>query len=178
LGAATAQDGGVLSLLALAEQPYADGTALPTGLALTTTLLQALGDAGINAPLWSATCGAVSVGRSDALTAPAQATLWGLGAVAGVEYPERWAGMLDLPSDLDERAGVRLAAVLAGLDAEDQIAIRPSGVYGRRLVRARPAEETTADAFDPDGTVLITGGTGALGAHVARRLARSGARHL
>ncbi|MEH0434506.1 SDR family NAD(P)-dependent oxidoreductase [Streptomyces scabiei] len=178
LGAATAPDGGVLSLLALAEQPYADGTALPTGLALTTTLLQALGDAGINAPLWSATCGAVSVGRSDALTAPAQATLWGLGAVAGVEYPERWAGMLDLPSDLDERAGVRLAAVLAGLDGEDQIAIRPSGVYGRRLVRARPAEETTADAFDPDGTVLITGGTGALGAHVARRLARSGARHL
>ncbi|MEH0656618.1 SDR family NAD(P)-dependent oxidoreductase [Streptomyces stelliscabiei] len=178
LGAGAAPDGGVLSLLALAEQPYAEGSALPTGLVLTTLLLQALGDAGINAPLWSATCGAVSVGRSDALTAPAQATLWGLGAVAGVEYPERWAGMLDLPSDLDERAGGRLAAVLAGLDGEDQIAIRPSGVYGRRLVRARPAEETTADVFEPDGTVLITGGTGALGAHVARRLARSGARHL
>ncbi|BBC30134.1 Polyketide synthase [Streptomyces graminofaciens] len=178
LGASTAPDGGVLSLLALAEEPYADGTALPTGLALTTTLLQALGDAGINAPLWSATSGAVSVGRSDALTAPAQATLWGLGAVAGVEYPERWAGLIDLPADLDDRSGGRLAAVLAGLDGEDQIAVRPSGVYGRRLVRALPVEETTEGSWKPDGTVLITGGTGALGAHVARRLARSGARHL
>ncbi|MGW0824747.1 type I polyketide synthase [Streptomyces sp. NPDC002845] len=178
LGALAAPDGGVLSLLALAEEPYADGSALPAGLALTTTLLQALGDAGINAPLWSATSGAVSVGRSDALTAPAQATVWGLGAVAGVEYPERWAGLIDLPSDLDDRSGGRLAAVLAGLDGEDQIAIRPSGVYGRRLVRALPVEETTEVAWKPSGTVLITGGTGALGAHVARRLARSGARHL
>ncbi|MEW2119925.1 type I polyketide synthase, partial [Streptomyces sp. NPDC005474] len=178
LGALTAPTGGVLSLLALAEEPYADASALPTGLVLTTTLLQALGDAGINVPLWSATSGAVSVGRSDALTAPAQATLWGLGAVAGVEYPERWAGLIDLPADLDDRSGGRLAAVLAGLDGEDQIAIRPSGVYGRRLVRALPAEETTQGGWTPDGTVLITGGTGALGAHVARRLARSGARHL
>ncbi|MEV0041833.1 type I polyketide synthase, partial [Streptomyces sp. NPDC050804] len=32
--------------------------------------------------------------------------------------------------------------------------------------------------FDPAGTVLITGGTGALGGHVARGLAREGARHL
>ncbi|MEU1557332.1 type I polyketide synthase [Streptomyces scabiei] len=178
LGALTAPSGGVLSLLALAEQPYTDGTALPTGLALTTTLLQALGDAGINAPLWSATCGAVSVGRSDALTAPAQATLWGLGAVAGVEYPERWAGLVDLPADLDDRSGGRLAAVLAGLDGEDQVAIRPSGIYGRRLVRALPGDETAPVAWKPDGTVLITGGTGALGAHIARRLARSGTRHL
>ncbi|WP_217181316.1 type I polyketide synthase [Streptomyces sp. AC495_CC817] len=178
LGALTAPSGGVLSLLALAEQPYTDGTALPTGLALTTTLLQALGDAGINAPLWSATCGAVSVGRSDALTAPAQATLWGLGAVAGVEYPERWAGLVDLPADLDDRSGGRLAAVLTGLDGEDQVAIRPSGIYGRRLVRALPGDETAPVAWKPDGTVLITGGTGALGAHIARRLARSGTRHL
>ncbi|WP_215451754.1 type I polyketide synthase [Streptomyces sp. ATCC 21386] len=178
LGALTAPSGGVLSLLALAEQPYTDGTALPTGLALTTTLLQALGDAGINAPLWSATCGAVSVGRSDALTAPAQATLWGLGAVAGVEYPERWAGLVDLPADLDDRSGGRLAAVLTGLDGEDQVAIRPSGIYGRRLVRALPGDETAPVAWTPDGTVLITGGTGALGAHIARRLARSGTRHL
>ncbi|MDX3745665.1 type I polyketide synthase [Streptomyces sp. AK08-02] len=178
LGALTTPDGGVLSLLALAETPYADGSALPTGLALTTTLLQALGDAGINAPLWSATSGAVSVGRSDALTAPAQATLWGLGAVAGVEYPERWAGLIDLPADPDDRAGSRLAAVLAGLDGEDQVAVRPSGVYGRRLVRALPAEATTPGGWKPEGTVLITGGTGALGAHVARRLARTGARHL
>ncbi|MFJ2444562.1 type I polyketide synthase, partial [Streptomyces sp. NPDC087658] len=180
LGALPAPDatGGVLSLLALAEEPYAEGTALPAGLALTVALLQALGDAGIDAPLWCATSGAVSVGRSDALTAPAQAALWGLGVVAGGEYPQRWGGLIDLPSDLDDRSGARLAAVLTGTGGEDQIAVRPSGAFGRRLVRARPAEGTPGPGWTPTGTVLITGGTGALGAHVARGLARSGARHL
>ncbi|WP_346168625.1 SDR family NAD(P)-dependent oxidoreductase, partial [Streptomyces javensis] len=32
--------------------------------------------------------------------------------------------------------------------------------------------------WEPSGTVLVTGGTGALGAHVARWLARAGAEHL
>ena len=37
---------------------------------------------------------------------------------------------------------------------------------------------TIPRAADPDGTVLITGGTGALGAHTARRLAGTGTTHL
>jgi NAD(P)-dependent dehydrogenase (short-subunit alcohol dehydrogenase family)/acyl carrier protein len=63
--------------------------------------------------------------------------------------------------------------VLAG--DEDQVAVRASGVYGRRLTqpRALPAEE-----WEPTGTVLITGGTGALGSQVARTLASAGADHL
>ncbi|MDX2682010.1 type I polyketide synthase [Streptomyces soliscabiei] len=169
---------GLLSLAALAQEPYTTGTALPAGLALTTSLLQALGDASITAPLWCATSGAVSVGRSDALTSPLQATVWGLGAVAGVEYPERWGGLIDLPAEPDDRSGARLAAVLAGADGEDQIAIRPSGAFGRRLEQAPPAPQTEATPWAPTGTVLITGGTGALGAHVARRLASDGTRHL
>ncbi|NUP43851.1 MAG: SDR family NAD(P)-dependent oxidoreductase, partial [Streptomyces sp.] len=132
---------GLLSLAALAEEPYATGTTLPTGLALTVALLQALGDASITAPLWCATSGAVSVGRSDALTHPVQATVWGLGTVAGVEYPERWGGLVDLPAEPDDRSGARLAAVLAGADGEDQIAIRPSGAFGRRLEQAPPTPQ-------------------------------------
>src|SRR5205085_3852786 len=42
--------------------------------------------------------------------------------------------------------------------------------------RAAPAPET--GTFRPTGTVLVTGGTGALGGHVARWLAEAGAEHL
>ncbi|MFD4631736.1 type I polyketide synthase, partial [Streptomyces sp. NPDC058473] len=169
---------GVLSLLALDESPYADGTVLPTGLALTTALLLTLGDADVRAPLWCATRGAVAVGRSDRLDAPLQALHWGLGGVAAVEYPERWAGLVDLPERLDERACGRLAAVLAHPDGEDQLAVRASGVFGRRLAHAEPRREREATGWTPDGTVLVTGATGGLGARIARRLAHSGAAHL
>ncbi|MEV7198125.1 type I polyketide synthase [Streptomyces sp. NPDC093510] len=169
---------GVLSLLALAESPYAEGTALPTGLALTTALLQTLGDADVRAPLWCATRGAVAVGRSDRLGAPLQALLWGLGGVAAVEYPERWGGLVDLPERLDERARGRLAALLAHPDGEDQLAVRASGVFGRRLAHAEPRREPVGTGWTPDGTVLVTGATGGLGARIARRLAHSGTAHL
>uniref|UniRef100_UPI000CD4DA34 type I polyketide synthase n=1 Tax=Streptomyces sp. SM14 TaxID=1736045 RepID=UPI000CD4DA34 len=169
---------GVLSLLALDESPYTDGTALPTGLALTTTLLQALGDAEVRVPLWCATRGAVAVGRSDRLGAPLQTLHWGLGGVAAVEYPERWGGLIDLPERLDERARTRLGAVLAQPDGEDQLAVRASGIFGRRLTHAEPPREQDGTGWTPDGTVLVTGATGGLGARIARRLARSGTAHL
>ncbi|MBE8525391.1 SDR family NAD(P)-dependent oxidoreductase, partial [Amycolatopsis sp. H6(2020)] len=59
---------------------------------------------------------------------------------------------------------------------EDQLALRPSGTYARRLVRAPlPAP---APQWTPGGTLLVTGGTGALGATVARWAANAGADHL
>ncbi|MFC6137799.1 type I polyketide synthase, partial [Streptomyces spororaveus] len=127
------------------------------------------------APLWCVTRGAVSVGRSDRLVSPVQAQLWGLGRVAALEVPERWGGLVDLPEVLDERALSRLVGVFAG-SGEDQVAVRSSGVFGRRLVRAPRAEG--ASAWAPAGTVLVTGGTGALGGRVARWLAGAGAERL
>ncbi|GGP01411.1 hypothetical protein GCM10012280_72140 [Wenjunlia tyrosinilytica] len=59
---------------------------------------------------------------------------------------------------------------------EDQVAVRASGVFGRRLERMPAA--TSASAWSPSGTVLITGGTGALGVRVARWAAAEGAEHL
>ncbi|MBL1102487.1 SDR family NAD(P)-dependent oxidoreductase [Streptomyces sp. 205] len=174
---------GVLSLLALDETGAETGA--PAGMAGTAVLIQALGEAGITAPLWCVTRGAVPVGRSEAVTGPVQAAVWGLGRVAALEYPERWGGVVDLPRDLDERVAAGLAAVLAGWDGEDQVAVRTGAVFGRRLVPApaqRPGGPGRAErpvrAWEPTGTVLITGGTGALGAHVARRLAHAGAAHL
>ncbi|WP_425264968.1 SDR family NAD(P)-dependent oxidoreductase, partial [Streptomyces yokosukanensis] len=154
---------GVVSLLALDETG---------GLVATAGLVQALGDAGVTAPLWCLTRGAVSVGRSDKLVSAIQAQVWGLGRVAALEVPERWGGLVDLPEVWDERAMGRLVAVLGG--SEDQVAVRSSGVFGRRLVRAARA----GGSWSPSGTVLVTGGTGALGGRVARWLAASGVERL
>nr|WP_241845587.1 type I polyketide synthase [Streptomyces silvensis] len=167
---------GVLSLLALDERPDAASPTVPNGLSGTLALVRALGDAGIDAPLWLATTGAVSVGRSDPLTRPVQSQTWGLGLSVGLEHPERWGGLVDLPPAPDARTAARLAAVLAGPSDEDQLAIRASGVSVRRLLPApAPAD---APAWRAAGTVLITGGTGAIGGHVARWLAANGAEHI
>jgi acyl transferase domain-containing protein/acyl carrier protein len=185
---------GVLSLLALDESPVPGFPAVPAGLAGTLALVQALGDAKIEAPLWAATQGAVAVSPGEALARPLQSHVWGLGRMVGLEQPERWGGLVDLPpaSDerpaLDEKTATRLVAVLAG-SGEDQVAIRPAGILGRRLTRAgQPAtgQSTTGQSttgqpvghraaatgrWQPRGSVLITGGTGAIGGHVARWLA-------
>ncbi|MBI0375127.1 SDR family NAD(P)-dependent oxidoreductase, partial [Streptomyces albiflaviniger] len=169
---------GVLSLLALDGRPHPRHASVPAGVAAQLALVQALGDAEIGAPLWSATQGAVSVGRADPLDSPEQALVWGLGRVAALEHGERWGGLVDLPGAPDERALARLVTVLAGAEEEDQVAIRATGPLVRRLVRAPLAATPAVRSWKPSGTTLVTGGTGALGAHVARWLAGNGAEHL
>ncbi|MCX5195605.1 SDR family NAD(P)-dependent oxidoreductase [Streptomyces sp. NBC_00249] len=169
---------GVLSLLALAEEPHPAHPELTTGLAMTTLLVQALGDAEVAAPLWCVTTGAVTVGRSDPLAGPVQGMVWGLGRSVALEFPERWGGLVDLAGAPDERTARRLVSVLAAPAAEDQLAIRSSGIFVRRLVRTLPAAVPAGGAWQPRGTVLITGGTGALGARVARYVAERGAEHV
>ncbi|WP_189711621.1 beta-ketoacyl reductase, partial [Streptomyces anandii] len=145
-------------------------------------LVQALGDAGVVASLWCVTRGAVSAGRADRLDGDGvvQAGVWGLGRVAALECPGRWGGLVDLPQGagaVEERVLGRLADVLAGLGGEDQVAVRASGVFARRLVRV-VSGEVPAQVWVPEGAVLVTGGTGALGARVARWLVGRGAGHV
>ncbi|WP_449657736.1 type I polyketide synthase [Streptomyces echinatus] len=160
------QDGvdGVLSLLAPSTEPAA-----------TATLVQALGDAGITAPLWCVTRDAVAHGTAAPVTGFAQAAVWGLGRVAALEHPDRWGGLVDLPAEAGPGAVARLAELLGGAGGEDQVVIRESGAYGRRLEHA-PARAGTP--WKPSGTVLVTGATGAVGTAVARWLAAEGADHL
>ncbi|MFI0822776.1 SDR family NAD(P)-dependent oxidoreductase, partial [Streptomyces sp. NPDC021098] len=167
---------GVLSLLALEETHHPDHPAVPAGLAATTALVQALDELALPAPLWCLTQGAVAATPSDALPHPHQAQIWGFGRVAALEHPRLWGGVIDLPDTLDARTPGRLAALLGSGQPEDQVAIR-STVLGRRLERA-PATDALAVPWQPTGTTLITGGTGGLGAHLARWLARNGAPHL
>ncbi|MFI6039948.1 type I polyketide synthase, partial [Streptomyces sp. NPDC051315] len=168
---------GVLSLLALDTRDHPALPGVTVGLATTLALVQALGDLGADAPLWCATRGAVAVGTADPAPVPAQALVWGFGRVAALEHADRWGGLIDLPADLDARTGTRLAALLADPGQEDQTALRASGAYGRRLVHA-PGTAEPAEPWRPRGTVLVTGGAGALGRHVARWLADRGATHL
>ncbi|MYU19384.1 polyketide synthase, partial [Streptomyces sp. SID8361] len=106
----TAEDRtGLAELLreAVADAPVAGVFALPSltegadGLLRTAALAQALGDLGVDAPLWVATRGAVSTGRADGPVDPWQARVWGLGRVAALELAERWGGLVDLPEAVD-----------------------------------------------------------------------------
>jgi acyl transferase domain-containing protein/acyl carrier protein len=179
---------GVLSLLAVAEGAGAESGVLGGALAASLVLAQALADAEVPAPLWLATREAVAVSPAEPLEGPAQRMVWGLGLTLGLERPAQTGGLVDLPRAIDKRAAGRLCGLLGSPSAEDQLAVRSTGLFARRLVRAPlgsrklapgAAGSRTAQAgWTPRGTVLVTGGTGGLGAHVARWLARSGAERL
>ncbi|WP_328723196.1 SDR family NAD(P)-dependent oxidoreductase [Streptomyces sp. NBC_00247] len=170
---------GVLSLLPLDHGTDPDLPALPRGTAATTTLLQALETTGTGAPHWALTRGAVTATSGDRTADPTGALVWGLGVIAAVESPG-WGGVLDLPEGADARAAGRVAAALTGGHREAELAVRPEGLLARRLVpaplEAAPGGRTTG--WTPSGTVLVTGGTGALARHTATWLARKGADHL
>ncbi|MFE2722558.1 type I polyketide synthase [Kitasatospora sp. NPDC059327] len=174
---------GVLSLLAHEERPHPEFADLPGAVALTLALVQALGDAGVGAPLWCLVSGTAVLGAGERPGGPVQGAVAGLARTVALEHPERWGGLVDLPpadgAGLDERAARRLCAVLAAPRDEEQVAVRSTGVHGRRLlaapVRAAGDSGPGAAVWRPAGTVLVTGGTGAVGAQLARRLVAQGA---
>ncbi|MDN3356249.1 type I polyketide synthase [Actinomadura sp. DC4] len=104
-------------------------------------------------------------------SSPAAAALCGLVRVAAAEHPGGF-----LLADLDEAEESWEALRSAAAYGEPQLAIRGGRILRPRLVRAADAESAPAAI---GGTVLVTGGTGALGAEVAAHLAeRHGVRHL
>ncbi|MCC6190607.1 MAG: SDR family NAD(P)-dependent oxidoreductase, partial [Anaerolineales bacterium] len=112
-------------------------------------------------------------------TAWAAAALWGLGPVIAAEYPELWAGLVDIdPQDADVIAA--LWDALSTPAGEQRLVLRGRLRYAARLTAgtassgARPAPPDIV----PDATYLISGGLGALGMVVARWLVARGARHL
>ncbi|AYF31968.1 polyketide synthase [Micromonospora tulbaghiae] len=167
---------GVLSLMAFAGNTPPGLPGVPTGLAATLDLVHLLGEQGSGAALWCVTRHAVAVDAADEAPDPAQAQVWGLGRVVSLEHADRWGGLVDLPNRVNERTARLVAAVLADPRGEDQVAVRGSGVHVRRLRRA-PLDRPRRP-WRPSGTVLITGGTGGIGAHVARALAAAGAPNL
>jgi acyl transferase domain-containing protein/thioesterase domain-containing protein/acyl carrier protein len=119
------------------------------------------------------TRGAVAVEAKEDVPGLVESPVWGLVRSAQSENPGRFVLV-----DLDEKElspGVLPAAL--SID-EPQLAVRAGGLFAPRLARARPpvrggvSAEDGLGAFDSQGTVLITGGTGGLGALVTRHLAR------
>ncbi|WP_420117978.1 type I polyketide synthase, partial [Micromonospora sp.] len=79
--------------------------------------------------------------------------------------------------DVDADSGTALPGALA--TGEPEIALRHGVGLVPRMVVRRSEEPAAPPRLDPDGTVLITGATGALGALVARHLVTTyGVRHL
>src|SRR4029450_9991597 len=136
---------------------------MPAGLLGNLALAQASVEVSV-AKLWLLTCGARQVGEADTVPHPLQATSWGLGRTLALEHPETWGGLVDLPDELDEETGDRLVAGLGGGGGEDQVALRGTDRFVRRLVRDERSGGYQAEPWNTHGTVLITGGTGSLGA--------------
>jgi polyketide synthase 12 len=107
------------------------------------------------------TRGAISIG--DEAPDLAGAAVWGLVRSAQSEHPGRFVLIDTDGEDVPEQ----LLHDLAG-SAEPQLAIRAGAVLVPRLTRLTAA--AAEPPFGPDGTVLITGGTGTLGRLVARHL--------
>ena len=134
------------------------------------------------------TRGAVAVGAAQDPRGISQAPIWGLVRSAQAEHPERFV-LVDI-DEHDASATVLNGALSTG---EAQVALRDGLVCAPRLTRAPSSPPTGSDGirasgpagvarhegdvlppdptgFDPEDTILITGGTGALGALVARHL--------
>ncbi|MEU0054706.1 SDR family NAD(P)-dependent oxidoreductase, partial [Streptomyces sp. NPDC006309] len=176
-------------MVAVVEAVTPDGTA-DGALSLTNRMLAML-QAWFAAPsleesrLVILTRGAVPAGGDSAVTDPAGAAVWGLVRAAQAENPGRIV-LIDTDTDPDIAYGTTVEPLLATVLAsgEPQVAVRGAALSVPRLVRAEPTAGEPADgepsvAFRPEGTVLVTGGTGSLGALVARHLVvRHGVRHL
>ncbi|SFQ99924.1 Acyl transferase domain-containing protein [Lentzea waywayandensis] len=113
----------------------------------------------------------VTRGAEREVTDVAAAAAWGLVRTAQAENPGRFT-LLDLDGEPD---GAQILAALEG--GEPQVLLRGGEALAPRLARVAVQEETSR-AWHPDGTVLITGGTGTLGGLLARHLATTGVRHL
>ncbi|MFD4239701.1 SDR family NAD(P)-dependent oxidoreductase, partial [Streptomyces sp. NPDC058542] len=157
------------------DRSHPDHPGLPVGLASLLAVMQAVVEQEA-ARLWVLTRGAANAPGTGRAPDPTAAAVWGLGRVFGLEHPDHYGGLIDLPAAWQPRTGSQLAAALAE-PVEDQIALRPDGTFARRLQHA-PAPPRGDQEWKPRGTALITGGTGALGAHLARWLARNGAERI
>ncbi|MFD9036270.1 SDR family NAD(P)-dependent oxidoreductase, partial [Streptomyces sp. NPDC059567] len=136
------------------------------------------------------TRGAVGAGPDPRVTSSAVgvSTVWGLLRTAQAETAGHFT-LVDLAPDAGADGGTAAEAALlpaAVATGRGQVALRDGLLYAPVLARSGTAATATDTeggsrkrAFDPEGTVLITGGTGALGSLLARHLVtHHGARHL
>ncbi|WP_434739765.1 type I polyketide synthase [Micromonospora sp. SH-82] len=125
--------------------------------------------------LWCLTRGVRDAVEESSL---AYAPLWGLGRIVAGEHPQLWGGLVDVTDvtpDVADRL-LWLTGVVAG--SEDVISLADDEVRVARLAPVERSADGRPLQCSPSGTVLITGGLGALGLEVARWLVDRGARRI
>jgi NADPH:quinone reductase-like Zn-dependent oxidoreductase/acyl carrier protein/NADP-dependent 3-hydroxy acid dehydrogenase YdfG len=122
---------------------------------------------GVTPRLWLVSQGAQPAASGDAVTAPFQAALWGLGRSLAGEHPGLRPALVDLDQDPDSVRALA-AAVLAG-DDEDQLALRGGDRLVARLAPHRGTPAPIATSGPGDGGVrVVIDAPGALdGLHLA-----------
>ncbi|MGQ4375226.1 SDR family NAD(P)-dependent oxidoreductase [Streptomyces sp. SAS_267] len=180
-----------------AEPAAAAQEVAATALAELRALIALTDDLAPARTVW-VTRGAVATGAQDAVPGLAQSVLWGLARSARAEHPHLGLTLLDL-GGADPADALPTAVAHSG---EPELALREGSLLVPRLMRARAAtplgippvtaahesprrgnaSNTPADLdvagrrtlVPTDGTVLITGGLGAVGRQIARLLAEHG----
>ncbi|WP_341286310.1 type I polyketide synthase [Mycobacterium decipiens] len=129
----------------------------------------------------------VSISPDDQAPDLAHAAVRALIHTAQNEHPGRISAIDIDTTTTTEHTLIKVLAALANparrLDTEPQLALRDGVVHAPRLTPAQlpagPHTESAPVALDPEGTVLITGGTGMLGGVFAEHLiTHYGVRHL
>ncbi|MGW5449872.1 type I polyketide synthase [Streptomyces asiaticus] len=173
------ESGAAAPALAVLDAVSGDGD--DAALALTCRVLDVVqcwlaGDGLEESRLAVVTRGAVPAGGADTVTDPAAAAVWGLVRAAQAENPDR---IILFDADPADPAGVEPVLGLVLASGEPQIALRATTLFVPRLARTTGRGPDVPAVFGPEGTVLVTGGTGSLGGLVARHLvAEHGVRHL
>ncbi|CAM5642413.1 SDR family NAD(P)-dependent oxidoreductase [Streptomyces canarius] len=177
LGAVPAGPGAVVVELPVPEGPGPRAVHSVTRTALEIVRIWLARPEPDDAHLVVVTRGAVAVppaGTAD----PAHAACWGLLASVQSEHPGRFT-VVDVDGTEVSRAVLPAAVADSRAVGRSRLALRAGAVFGEAVVPLPAPALPVVPSLDPDGTVLITGGDGALAAVFARHLVTAhGARHL
>ncbi len=154
----------VLRCQGTGAQPLAETHDL-TGRMLTAVRAWLADDGAAESTLVVVTRAAVATRPDEPVTDLAGAAVWGLLRVAQTEQPSRFV-LLDV--DTDDVSDTAIGSAVA--TGEPQLALRAGMLTVPRLAHVPPSVPDGGPRLDPDGTVLVTGGTGALGALTAGHL--------
>ncbi|MEU0391169.1 polyketide synthase dehydratase domain-containing protein, partial [Streptomyces chartreusis] len=149
-----------------ADDDLARGTGRAAGEVLDAVQGWLADESVVGSRLVVVTRGAVGVGSDDRLSGLTHAAVWGLVRSAQTEHPGRFVLV-----DVDDAAALADVLPAALATGEPQVVVRDGQVWVPRLARVTATvEPAVPPAWDAEGTVLITGGTGALGGLLARHL--------
>jgi hypothetical protein len=126
------------------------------------------------------TRGAVATREGEDVSDLAAAAVWGAVRAVQAELPGQLViADIERPQDILTVLGALGSATADDQTADDQFAARDAYLLAPRLTRLAPGAPAAAPVWDPDGTVVITGGTGTLGSLIAEHLVHAhGVRHL